>query len=156
MSAGACPPRPATTLLILLVAFGTGALLGLGFPQPAQETGPRLEGAAKMLGELLSEPDAQRVTLVDGASAPAGLVVHSPARQELAVISSMGQPPSGSRYDCYLERDGQRMLIGPMHFEGDTAFWAGPVGGPADAGRDGDRFVVMLDGEDEPAVWGQF
>jgi len=82
--------------------------------------------------------------------------VHSMARQELAVLSSTLEPPAAGGYDCYLERDGQRTLIGPMHFDRETAFWAGPVGGPVDAGRSGDRFLILHDGRDDVVLWGQF
>lgn len=163
------PPRPpawsvtrpaglrwAAALLAVLVAFGSGAALGLGWPAQDEPAGPRLENAAAMLGELLSEPDTQQVQLLDTANTPAGLVVHSVARQQLAVLSSTLEPPAAGRYECYLERDGQRTLIGPMHFDGQTAFWAGPVGGPADAGRSGDRFLILHEGQSDIVLWGQF
>jgi hypothetical protein len=154
--AGFSPLRAAAVLLLALVAFGAGALLGFGLPGAEPPAGPRLDNAAVVLGELLNEPDAQHVQLRDASAAPAGMVVHSVARQELAVISSALERPAAGRYQCYLERDGQRTLIGPMHFDAETAFWAGPVGGPSDAGRSGDRFLVMLDGEDDAVLWGEF
>jgi len=148
--------RWAAALLVVLIAFGSGALLGLGWPGREEPAGPRLENAAAMLGDLMSEPDSQHIQLLDTEDEPAGLVVHSVARQQLAVLSSTLEPPAEGGYDCYLERDGQRTLIGPMHFDGETAFWAGPVGGPADAGRSGDRFLILHDGQNDVVLWGQF
>ncbi|CAN5797595.1 hypothetical protein BH24CHL6_BH24CHL6_06770 [soil metagenome] len=148
--------RAAAVLLLAFVAFGAGALLGFGLPTAEPPAGPRLQQAAVVFSDLMNEPDARHVELLDTSDAPAGMVVHSVARQELAVMSSALERPADGRYDCYLEREGERTLIGPMHFDGETAFWAGPVGGPPDAGRAGDRFVVMLEGRDEAVLWGQF
>jgi hypothetical protein len=109
-----------------------------------------------MMGELLAEPDAVELRLLDGAGEPAGIVVHSPSRQELAVLTSVLDRPATGRYECYLERDGESVFIGPMHFEDGTAFWAGPVAVIADAGRAGDRFMVMHGAGAEPALWAQY
>ena len=159
---GLAPPRvgllrAAAVLGILLLAFGAGALAGVRWlaPQPAAD-GPRLEQAAAALGELTGVPDAQQIQLHDRANAPAGLVVHSAARQRLAVLTSSLEQPATGRYGCYMERDGERTFIGPMHFDGDMAFWAGPVGDPSDAGLPGDRFLVTMEDENEVVLWGQF
>jgi hypothetical protein len=43
-----------------------------------------------------------------------------------------------------------------MHFYEDTGYWAGPVDAPTDPGQPGDQFLVVLDGQTEPALAGEF
>ncbi len=58
---------------------------------------------------------------------------------------------------CLLERDGESTKVGYMKFDGDLAYWAGPVTDPVDLGLSGDRFVVQLDTPgSEPALSGTF
>ncbi len=149
--------RAAAVVALLVLAFGAGTLVGVAWPGTDEpEEGPRLANAASMMSELLAEPDARSLRLIDSARVPAGFVVHSPSRQQLAVLTSALERPAEGRYECYLQRNGQLIFIGPMHFEDGTAFWAGRVTAIQDAGRAGDRFVVMHGPPDEPALWGQF
>lgn len=146
------PSLPALTAALgvaVLLLIG-GAVLG-GLLRPAPEASG-LERVAVQLGELIRDPEANHVTLRDQAGAPAGLVVHSPARQRLVVLSTALTEPADGGYSCYLERDAQSVVIGPMHFDDRAAYWAGPMDQPADAGRPGDRFVVRRDGSDGPPV----
>jgi hypothetical protein len=149
------PLRAAAVIALTLLAFGAGALIGLGWPAAEPAPGPRLANTAAVMGELLMMPDARQAQLVTTAGEPAGMVIHSPSKQWLAVLSSaLSEPPSG-RYECYLERAGESTFVGPMHFEDGTAFWAGPVT-MADLGRPGDRFTIMRSTDQQPVVWGQF
>jgi hypothetical protein len=110
-----------------------------------------------VLGELVLDPASQTVTLRDGGRATAGLVVYNAPRDQLVVLSAALAEPDAGRYFCYLERESERVPIGPMHFESDTAFWAGPMSGPDDAGRPGDRFLVVLEDSDAlPVLVGEF
>jgi hypothetical protein len=146
----------AAALLVVLLAFGAGALLGLAWPAEEPEEGPRLTNAVSVMGQLLRAPDARQLWLADSEATPAGLVVHSPSQRRLAVIATGFEQPVPGRYDCYLERGEERTLIGPMHFEGDTGFWAGPMEQPVDAGRAGDRFVVLEEEDGQPLLSGEF
>lgn len=145
----------AAALAILVVGLGTGLLLG-GDWLGLRPEGPRVANATAVMADLLRDPAVQQVLLRDESGTPAGLVVHSPEEQRVAILSG-GLPPSPSgRYFCYLERDGERLPVGPMHFEGQIAFWAGPMGGPPDAGRPGDRFLVLREPEGDTALAGEF
>lgn len=141
-------------LAVLMFTAGalTATLLRRDDPAPG-----RLASAAVEMADLVRDSDTRQVALLDRAGAPAGLVLHSATRDRLVVMTSALEPPTSGRYSCFLERDGERRPIGPMHFVDRTAFWAGPMGGPADAGRAGDRFVVVLDPSDGvPALAGEF
>jgi hypothetical protein len=152
-------PRFGTALALLALGalvFAAGIVTAGLLDRDAVEPS-RVARVVAEMAEVVAEPDARSLTLRDRAGAPAGLVVHSAARDRLVVMTSALESTASGRYSCYLERDGERSEIGPMHFEGDTSFWAGPMGGPADAGRRGDRFVVVLDPSDGvPVLAGDF
>ena len=82
----------------------------------------------------------------------------SPGSGDLVVVSkALVPPPTGVRYVCLLERDGQSTKVGYMKFDDDLAYWAGPVTDPVDLGLSGDRFVIQLDTPgSEPALSGTF
>ena len=137
-------PRAAASLAVFgAIVFGLGAAAGL-ILSSAGEQPSRLASVMAQLDERLAEPGVRQAILRDGDGSGAGMVVLSPSSQRLAVFTASLEPPPSGRYECYLERDGQRTLIGPMGFEGQVAFWAGPVDTPADAGLTGDRFIVLF------------
>ncbi len=145
-------PRLAAAMLALAVLlFGAGALSGL-LLRGAGDEPARLPNVVAQMSDLAAAPDASYVTLRDAGGTAVGVVVHSPTTHRLAVISGPLPLVPEPGYWCYLERQGQRIAIGPMHQEEDMYFWAGPMGGPGDAGRPGDRFVVMAEGSDDPPV----
>lgn len=147
--------RAAAVVALAVLAFGAGALVGLGWPAADEPAGPQLAHTAAVMGDLLMMEDARQAQLETDNGAPAGLVIHSPSKQWLAVLSSALSEPSTGRYECYLERAGESTYVGPMHFQDGTAFWAGPVT-LADLGRPGDRFMIVHSIDEAPAVWGQF
>lgn len=152
---GGLAARPAVAMLALgLLLFAVGALAGVlgGGLLTDDEPQRRLDRAVAEMTRLAADPASVQLTLRDAAGNPAGLVVHHPASARLAVVSSSLPGGAAADYWCYLERDGQRTTIGPMHVEGATHFWAGPMDGPADAGRSGDRFLVMARDSGEPPV----
>jgi anti-sigma factor RsiW len=150
-------PRAAAALAVFAaIVFGLGAAAGL-ILSSAGDQPSRLAAVLAQMDERLAEPGVLQATLRDGSGSGAGLVVLSPDSQRLAVFTASLEPPSTGRYECYLERNGERTLIGPMIFEGPVAFWAGPVDTPADAGRPGDRFLVLLGAADgEPRLQTEF
>jgi hypothetical protein len=152
--------RPAAALLALgLLVFAVGALAGAlgGGLLADDEPQRRLDRAVAEMTRLAADPGSVQLTLRDEAGSPAGLVVHDPAAARLAVVSGALPDGAAADYWCYLERDGRRTPIGPMHVEGETHFWAGPMDGVADAGRPGDRFLVMgRDSDGPPVLVGDF
>lgn len=145
----------AAVALGVVLALGLGSVLGAASRAPEEPS--RLSQAVAQIGERLRDPDVQQLALRDGSGERAGLLFLSASAGRLAVFTSALLPPARGEYGCYLERDGERTAIGPMHFEGEVAFWAGPMSGPADLGRSGDRFLVTLDEADsQPALWADF
>jgi hypothetical protein len=157
---GGLAARPAVALLALgLLVFAVGALAGaLGSGLLADdEPQRRLDRAVAEMTRLAADPGSVQLTLRDGDGSPAGFVVHDPAAARLAVISTALPHGAAADYWCYLERDGRRTPIGPMHLEGETHFWAGPTDAVADAGRPGDRLLVMgRDSDGPPVLVGEF
>lgn len=142
--------------VVAAICFGLGAVAGL-LLSSAGDQPSRLANALAQLDERLAEPAVRQQTLLDESGSGAGLVVLSPSSQRLAVFTASLEPVPTGRYECYLERDGERTLIGPMGFEGPVAFWAGPIDAPPDAGRPGDRFLVLLGPSDgEPRLQTEF
>lgn len=158
----AATPRP--TVLVLAAAFAAalflaGAVLGgpLGLvsqdPSNVAVTDARAAALAAAVDRVLQQPDHMTVSLVDGAGAAGGSVLFDPDSRELVVVSqALEAIPEGIEYGCYLERDGQRTRVGRLKVVGDAAFWMGPMAEPADAGRSGDRFVVVRDDRPEAPV----
>lgn len=163
----AATPRP--TVLALAAAFAAalflaGAVLGgpLGLvsqePGSVEVTDSQAAAVALAVNRVLQQPDHLAVPLVDGAGAAGGSVLFDPASRELVVVSqALEAIPEGSEYGCYLERDGERTRVGRLKVVGDAAFWMGPMAEPSDAGRRGDRFVVVReDRPEEPVLSGEF
>jgi hypothetical protein len=149
-------PALAAALGFAAVVFLAGALVGsTALREPVEPS--RLPAVASVLGQLVLDPASQTLALRDGAGADAGVVVHNAPRDQVVVLTAALSEPEAGRYSCYLERESERVPIGPMHFEEETAFWAGPMSGPEDAGRPGDRFLVVLDDSDGvPVLVGEF
>lgn len=147
----------ATALAVIAaIAFGLGAVLALMLSSNTTQPS-RLAAVVTQMNERLAEPGVKQAILRDRDGSGAGLVVLSPAAQRLAVMSTALELRADGNYQCYLERDGQRTLIGPMHFEEQVAFWAGPITAPPDAGRAGDRFLVLYGEADaEPELQTEF
>lgn len=148
-------PRAALALMGLAAAIllaGAVATIWLARDAPPS----RLAMVATQMAEVAAQPDARPLTLRDRDGAAAGLVLHSASADRLVVMSAALEPSDSGRYNCYLERDGQRSEIGPMHFEAEMSFWAGPMSGPEDAGRVGDRFVVLDPSGEVPVLTGEF
>ena len=130
---------------IVLLVLG-GALGRSLFPvtDPASEEVGQLAALAATMSDLLADPDHQAVRLASASAYDGGLVLLSGDGRRLAVVSNaLATPPSGTEYDCYVERGGVRTVIGRMHFAEGVAYWAGSVKGDAQFGRPGDRFVVV-------------
>jgi hypothetical protein len=141
--------------LVGVLAFTLG--LGLGKISAGDQQPSRLANVIGQLTERLADADARQAYLQDQSGARSGMVVISPAALRLAVLSSGVDPVAADGYACYLERDGELVEIGPMNFEGDVGFWAGPLSGPPDPGRAGDRFLVLGDETDRvPVLWTEF
>jgi hypothetical protein len=143
-----------------VVIFALGALLGgpLGLiPQP--EVRNDLERVIGGAWGVLSDPDHKTARLETLDGQPGGFVATSWESDRLVVMSDTLEPTSdGTRYECFVVRDGQETRIGNMNPVGDYWFWAGtledPV--PADVGLPGDEFVIRRQGATEPALSGMF
>ena len=154
----ALAPLVASAAALVVVAVG---LLGVQLLQDrdrAAQQARELGRVAALTDQVLRQPDGERVVLVDARGDPAGTLVYSRSSRDLVVVSDALAPPAGgSRYACYLERGGDRTQIGWMRFSQDLAYWGGKMSGPSDAGREGDRFVVVLDTPGgAPALAGEF
>ena len=148
----------AAAVLLFVAGAALGRPLGLGggggeptatseVPRVLTITASILQGQGYNLAHL-ETPDGSQ----------GGFVAVSPGSGDLVVVSkALVQPPTGVRYVCLLERDGQSTKVGYMHFDGDLAYWAGPVTDPVDLGLSGDRFLVQLDTPGStPALSGTF
>lgn len=150
-------PRPARLAIaagFAALLFMAGALLGgsLGLAPQAEDddAGARIAAA---VDRILARPDHVLLPLSDAGGAAAGSVLFDAHTDELVVVSrALPEPPQGKTYQCYLERNGERTRVGPMRVEYGTAWWAGAMPAPADAGEPGDRFLVVLGDETSPPV----
>ncbi len=160
-------PRPA--MLALAAAFAAalflaGAVLGgpLGLVSDDRNDVAVIDtqaaAVAAAVHRVLQRPEHVTVPLVDAAGEAGGSVLFDPASSELVVVSeALEAIPEGREYGCFLERDGERTRVGRLKVVGDAAFWMGPMTEPADAGRSGDRFVVVRDDRPEvPVLSGGF
>ncbi|MBA2253765.1 MAG: hypothetical protein H0W07_01445 [Chloroflexi bacterium] len=150
-------PRRAVSIWTGLAVAASIVLLVLGgvlgralFPvaDPAVQESRRLTSLASAMSDLLADPAHRAVRLRDATSMDAGLLLVSGDGRRLAVTSNAIDDPGTRLYDCYVERGGERILIGPMHLGDGLAYWAGPVQAPAELGRPGDRFIVLERGPD--------
>ena len=140
------PRALAAAAVVAVLAFVAGAVGGALLPRDDESAA--LAKAAMMMADLARQPTAHTMTLTDAAGAPGGTVIYEPASHQLVVFSEALERPASGRYDCYVERAGERTWVGPMQFEASAAFWAGPVTQPSDLGRPGDRFLVLRDAAD--------
>ena len=145
----------AAAALLFVAGAVLGRPLGLGGGEP-----PRTSDATRILTAAADVLQGQGYSLAhletpDGT--PGGFVAVSPGSGRLVVVSkALTEPSDGTRYLCYLERDGIQTVVGPMHFDGDLAYWAGQST-PPDLGLTGDVFLVKLDTPgSEPALSGTF
>lgn len=163
------PATPRPSVLAIAAAFAAalflaGAVLGgpLGLvSREAPDTSvadAQAAAVASAVDRLLQQPEHMMVPLVDAAGSSGGSVLFDPASRELVVVSqALESIPEGREYGCYLERDGQRIRVGRLKVVGGAAYWMGPMDEPVDAGRRGDRFVVVRDDRPEaPVLSGAF
>jgi hypothetical protein len=154
----AIAPRLATATA--LGALVVGALLGSQLIAQRDQSSQQARELARLTAAtdlLLREPDVVRVTLLGADRRPAGSLLQDPSDDRIVVVAQgLPAPPAGQRYGCYLERDGTRVQVGWMRLSGDLAYWAGPMPEPSDAGLAGDRFIVMPERGETPALEGTF
>lgn len=146
----------AAALGVLVVGVLFGVQLIAQRDQSAQQARElaRLTAATDL---LLREPDLVRINLLGADGQPAGILLQDPSEDRIVVVAQgLPAPPAGERYGCYLERDGKRMEVGWMRHSGDLAYWAGPMAEPSDAGRSGDRFIVVPEHAETPVLEGTF
>lgn len=128
-----------------VLVFVGGALFGgvLGLTQPPEP--PRgLLAVVNATDDILQRPGHVQLVLqtVDGRSG--GSMLLDPASERIVVLSQALQPVPGTRYGCFVVRDGKRTWIGPMFFDSGTAYWAGRSTAVPDLGRPGDILEVRL------------
>ena len=151
----------AAAALLFVAGAVLGRPLGLGGGEPAGTSGPvRTSDATRILAAAAGILQGQGYSLAHlrtPEGTPGGFVAVSPGSGRLVVVSGvLTEPSDGARYLCYLERDGTRTLVGPMHFDGDLAYWAGQST-PSDLGLTGDVFLIQLDTPGSaPALSGTF
>lgn len=145
----------AAAALLFVAGAALGRPLGIGSEAPAPTSrAPVILAAA---AGILQGQGYSLAHLETPDGTPGGFVAVSPGSGRLVVVSGvLTEPADGVRYLCYLERDGVRTVVGPMHFDGDLAYWAGQST-PPDLGLTGDVFIVQLDTPgSEPALSGTF
>jgi hypothetical protein len=78
---------------------------------------------------LSADADAGRARLASSSdAAPTGTVLFSGDTRELVMAASgLTPPPAGSQYRCWIETEGDQVLIGQMYFAGELAYWVGEV-----------------------------
>ena len=145
--------------VIFLIGAFLGGPLGLtSAPTPPSNAPPVPAAVAVAMDRVLQEPGHREITLVGPTGEPGGtLLIGASGGQIVVVSTALAAVPEGARYDCFLERDGARTPVGWMRWTDELAFWVGAMEEPPDAGRVGDRFVIVLDtGSGTPALSGQF
>lgn len=158
----ASAPRPAVLALAAAFAaalFLAGAVLGGPLGLVSRDDGDAVvtdtlaATMASAIDRVLQQPGHRMVPLVDASGAAGGSVLFDPGSRELVVVSrALEALPEGRQYGCFLEREGERTRVGRLKVVGDAAFWMGPMVEPGDAGRSGDRFVVVRDDRPETPV----
>lgn len=143
-----------------VVVLAAGALLGRSLVEQrdaAKDQVVALSQVTAMADRLLAVPGHVQATLRGPAGQPAGTVLFDPSSAQLLVFSTALRPDApNDSYDCYMERDGQKVRIGWMEMAGGTAYWVGtlPAGMVPQAG---DRFLVLTDRPGAtPALSGTF
>lgn len=141
----------AAAVVFFLAGAAFGRPLGLSGGEPSQTSqAPRILAITAGILERQGYGLAQLHT-PDGG--PGGFVAVSPGSGQLTVVTrALTPPPAGARYICLVERDGVTTPVGYMQFDGDLAFWAGPVDDPVDLGLSGDEFLVQLETSGSPPV----
>ena len=148
-------PRALAAAAVLAVLAFVGGALSVIYLGPREGDGA-LAKAAMMMADIARDPQAVTMTLHDPSGAPGGTVMFAPDSRMLVVFSESLPGAASGDYDCYVERAGERTWVGPMLFEADTAFWAGPVRA-SDLGQPGDRFLVLADeGDPTPMLEATF
>jgi|GEM_PF-3185151 len=146
----------AAAVVLFVAGAAFGRPLGLGGGEPAPTSGvPRV---LAITAGILQGQGYSLAQLETPAGAVGGFVAVSPGSGNLTVVSqALVPPPAGARYVCLMQRGGTSTPVGYMKFDGDLAFWAGPVTDPVDIGLRGDVFVVQLDSPGSaPALTGTF
>ncbi len=141
----------AAAVVFFVAGAAFGRPLGLGGGEPVQTSqAPRILAVTAGILERQGYGLAQLHT-PDGG--PGGFVAVSPGSGQLTVVTrALTAPPAGTRYICLVDRDGVTTPVGYMQFDGDLAFWAGPVDDPVDLGLSGDEFLVQLETPGSPPV----
>jgi hypothetical protein len=136
----------AVVALLLLVA---AAISLVGQRDNSEREVRELAAITAATDRVLREPGSERIVLHDQAGKAAGTVVYSRVSHELVVMSdALATPAKGERYDCYVQRSGERRNVGWMHFASGLAYWAGKVESLPDPGDPAAAFVVTRGEED--------
>jgi hypothetical protein len=133
----------AASIALLVIGGALGRTLLPVTDRSPDDVG-RLAALAATVSDLLADPGHRQERLASTSAPDGGTVIVSGDGRRLAVVSNaIATPPPDTSYDCYLERDGQRTLVGWMHFAEGVAYWAGPIRAEGTIGRAGDRFLVI-------------
>jgi hypothetical protein len=127
------------TLAAGLVVGLVGGLLvaGGGPPAGSADTAAALRAITAETATVAAAGDAEEVALRDTEGRPAGTLVLSPSTRR-GVVSATGlqEPADGAEYRCWVEVEGERLVLGTMWHAGPVAWWAGelalPTAIPAD------------------------
>ncbi|MFI5255176.1 MAG: hypothetical protein ACHQ15_06950 [Candidatus Limnocylindrales bacterium] len=144
----------ALVLAVALAGIAGGVILSRQRDEARQQLA-ELRTLSASSQALLADPAAIRLALAGPAAS--GTVALSPATGQLVVIAT-GLPTlaGAGRYECFLERGGQRTMIGWMETSAELAWWAGPIAWLDSPGQAGDRFLVLAGGSGDPVLSGQF
>lgn len=153
------PSALASIAAALVLAAGLAGVAGgvilSGQRDAARQQLAELRTLSASSQAVLADPAAIRLALAGPAAS--GSVALSPSTGQLVVIATGLPALAGSgRYECFLERGGQRTMIGWMETSADLAWWAGPVAWLDSPGKAGDRFLVLAAGSGDPVLSGQF
>ncbi len=141
---------------LIVVVAGAGLVLNLQTRSDLDRQAAEIRGLSHVATrglEIGAEADAQRVALAGTSGDLSGTILYSGAARELVILAEGLEPPeAGREFRCWVEVDGQRVLIGKMFFGGGLSYWAGPVDADlTTAGRFGVTLVdasgTSVDGE---------
>jgi hypothetical protein len=142
-------PALALAAVLALLLLAVAAISLVGQRDNSEREVRELAAITAATDRVLREPSSERIVLHDQSGKAAGTVIYSRVSHELVVVSdALVRPGEGERYDCYVERSGERRSIGWMHFASGLAYWAGKVESLPDPGDPAAVFVVTRGEED--------
>ncbi|MEI7742482.1 MAG: anti-sigma factor [Chloroflexota bacterium] len=111
--------------LLLAGVIGFGAAGGFLLPDDPGQIAV-LSDATLAMSRLATAPDARQVVMRTTPGGPSGTLVFSPSSGELVMVATgLAAVTADAEYQCWVEVDGQRRVLGELYPGGDVQAWTG-------------------------------